>query len=84
MYLNQKWEMNFKTDPSFPAILMFNYNETIRPRGEAMRNVKILILKTGKIYPWKEVLYLSDLEFCNKINLSFEKFIEIKNERREN
>ena len=47
MYLNQKWEMNFKTDPSFPAILMFNYNETIRPRGEAMRNVKIFILKTG-------------------------------------
>lgn len=31
--------MNFKKDKAFPAILLFNYSETIRPRGEAMRLV---------------------------------------------
>jgi hypothetical protein len=28
--------MNFETDLDFPAILAFNYNESIRPRGEMM------------------------------------------------
>ena len=38
-YLRTRYQVNFKTDIDFPAILLFNYNETIRPRGEAMLKV---------------------------------------------
>ena len=31
--------MDFNNDIDFPAILMFNYDATIRPRGEAMLKV---------------------------------------------
>ncbi len=35
-YLNKRWRMEFQKDGDFPNILCFNYNETIRPRGETM------------------------------------------------
>jgi mTERF domain-containing protein len=38
-YLEKRWKMKFEKDPSFPGILCFNYNETIRPRGELMLKV---------------------------------------------
>jgi hypothetical protein len=38
--------MNLDNDPAFPAILNYNYNETIRPRGEVMiKTVFIIIIK---------------------------------------
>ena len=42
LYLKKRFKMDFKNDKDFPGILMSSYNETIRPRGEAMIKVKLL------------------------------------------
>lgn len=59
-YLSKRWKMNFNDSVEFPAILCFNYNETIRPRGE-------LMIKNER-FDFKDIVYLNDEAFCQKLH----------------
>jgi hypothetical protein len=69
-YLSQRFNENPVEQGYFPAILNYNYAATIRPRGE-------LMLKVGRILPWKDVLPLDDEEFCNLLAVGLDVSSEI-------
>ena len=55
--------MDFLHDEAFPAILKKDYYKFIQSRGE-------LMIKLGKRIPWKDLLHLTDQDFCKELEIS--------------
>jgi len=73
-YLEQRLGIDITAEPTYPLSLNFNYNAVIRPRGE-------LMLATENVKPLKDVLALTDEEFCEAIGCTPEELKKKISER---
>lgn len=71
----------FILDPFFPAVLLFNYNEVIRPRGQALLSDGRNAIGKGD---WAQIVQGTDAEFADRIGMNYQDFLKIKNERKQN
>ena len=64
-YLSRNLNRQLKKEPSFPLILLYNYNQVMRPRGDLLKD-------RVKTFKFQDAFMHDDASFCKHWGITME------------
>ena len=74
-YISRTLNRQLKNERAFPLVLIYNYNQVIRPRGD-------LLKEKVNHFELDEAFFGNDKNFCKRYNVDMEDLVRAKEARK--